>query len=483
MLSVLPVQTQQIQGKIVIDVGHSSLDVQKILNELVHELEINYYNVEFTETILYLDPYDVLVIAIPTEPFTGEELNSIHSFVENGGGLLLMGESGALSSKNVEDFNMLAKSYGVEYQRDVVVDPSNNLTLDKAYPEIPIIENFASHAVTKNVYRIFLVSGCSLRLTSKAHPIAWGGEETYGDRLSEIYGFGGGAYEPEMEKKGEDLIVMAVAESKKGRVVALGDTTLFRGQSTAGEPWPADPFDYLDHKRLALNIFSWLSLKTRLSSAVELLDEAQDLVEDGEYQEAEDLLEEVKSIATQAKEFDIVRQARSLLMKTSRGIEADMLFEEGKEKLANLDYEGAAKSFEMAFTIYENLGNIKKIEECSRFLAECGDKEALRAKADLLFSEGEALFEQLEYSEAIEKILEAKAIYENLNVNVKAELCDSLIEKIQNSQQGKPQEDVLARNRLVLAVIILATAAIVAILFLWRRSKSVYEDMEESHYR
>ena len=107
----------------------------------------------------------------------------------------------------------------------------------------------------------------------------------------------------------------------------------------------------------------------------------------------------------------------------------------------------------------------------------CGDLEALLQKGDLLFAEGEALFEEGEYSEALEKIEEAKIIYEGLGNSGKVDECDSFIEKIQNYQRGESEEEILRRNRIVLAVIMLVTAAIIVVLYLWWRSKPIYEEM------
>lgn len=487
VVCILPVQPQEVKGKILIDVEHSSLNVERILNELVKELETNNYDVEFTRTIMYLDPYDVLIITAPTKPFTTEELTSIHTFVNGGGGLFLLGESGILSSEDVEDFNVLAEYYGIEFQRDVVIDPENHLILDNPYPEIPIIENFANHPVTQNVKKIFLVSGCSIRLSKGAKPLAWGGKETYGDRLSEIYGFGGGNYEPEYEKKGEDLVVMAYAESGKGRVVALGDTSLFRGQSAAGAPWPKDPFAYYDHKRLAFNVVDWLTLKSKVGSVLQLLDEAQDLIEQGEYQEAKNVLENVRLLAPRTEMYTVLRQVTVLMVKADQGLEADRLFAEGKREMEALNCEEASVYFEKAFTIYEGIGNAQKIEECVLLLTECGDRAALLNKGSMLFADGEALFEQGRYAEAVEKIEEAKVVFESLGAGEDVEKCDAYIKEIQDYQQGiRKEEEAAKRNRIILAVVIVVVSVVMGLVIVWKRrqpSEEVTEEYRRYRYR
>lgn len=468
-MGFLPMESQTIQGKIIIDTGHTSLDIQRILDGLVNILEINYYRVEYSQTILNLDPYDVLVIAVPTESFTNQELESIHNFVDNGGGLILLGESGILTKKNLEDFNILSAAYGIEFQRDVVVDPKNNLTLDKAYPEIPIIENFAQHPITRNVYKIFFVSGCSLRLSS-ATPLAWGGEETYGDRLSEIYGFGGGNYEPEVEKKGKNLILMAYAESGKGRVVALGDTSLFRGKSAAGGPWSADPIEYMDNKRVALNIFNWLTLKTKINTITQLTDEARTFMSQGKYTEAQKTLDKALSLSAHVEDSSITREVTLLVIKARKGKEAMNLLEIGKEELDNMNCQKAAFNIEKALVIFEEIDDTTRIEECLDLLAQCGDTEAMLHKADLLFEKGEKSLAEKEYSDALQHIEEAKALYERLDMTEKVKECNDIIDTIYE-QQGIPSEKKdEQRTWVIIPMVAGIIGIVVAVILIWRRS-------------
>jgi tetratricopeptide (TPR) repeat protein len=477
------VQQQEIQGKILIDIGHSSLDISLILGELARELEINYYDVEFTQSILYLDPYDVLVLAVPTVPLTTEELNAVRSFVEKGGGLFVLGESGVMSSKNLEDLNTLTSEYGIEFQRDVVIDPENNLHLDKAYPEIPIIENFASHPITKNVRKIFLVSGCSLVLSRNARPLAWGGEQTYGDKLSELYGYSGGSYEPGLEKKGKDLVVLAYCESGEGRVVAIGDTSLFRGLSTAGAPWTKSPIDYLDNKKLALNIFGWLSLKTKKTVVSEHMSQAETLIQEGNYQEALQILESARDMAMLVEEYSQAREISVLIVKANRGIEADALFEEGKRDLESSDCEAAAVSLEAAVSIYEAIENKEKTEECLKLLSECGDTLAMVRQANLLLEEAQTLVGQRKFAQAIEKTREAKSLYETLEIPEKVEECDNLLTSIQDYQKEQGEEKKTSeRNRAILAAIVIASSLIIVVLFMWRKSQPPYPEPPPSRF-
>jgi tetratricopeptide (TPR) repeat protein len=471
ILSYMPLGAQEIQGNILIDVGHSSQDIQNILGDLATFLRLDYYNVEFSKTIGYLDPYDVLVIAAPTTPYSVEEQEAIHEFVVEGGGLLLLGESGVLSSQNVEDFNNLSRYYGFEFQRDVVIDPDKNLVLDKPYPEIPIISNFSDHYVTRNISTIFFISGCSIRLSKMARPLAWGNEGTYGDILSEIYGFGGGTYEPLKEKKGENLILIAYTESGKGRIITIGDTSLFRGRTAAGSLWEKDPLEYFDHKRLAFNIFDWLSVKTKMGRVSELLDEGKALIEGGDYSEAQKVLEEVKEISQKTRDSFTMRQAFELLIKAENGLKANEIFETGKKTLEDINCEEASSYFKDALTLYEGLGNTEKVNECVALLAECGDTTAFLFNASVLLEEGRQLIDEGRYTEAARKITEARSIYEQFKIGERVTECDALLEKIQRNQTGEETEEIAQRNRKILAGLLLITTVIIIILILWRRSR------------
>jgi hypothetical protein len=471
LMNCIPAGAQQIEGTILIDVGHSSQDIRSILGDLATLLELNYYNVEFSRTIGYLDPYDVLVIAAPTIAYSPEEQEAIHKFIIDGGGLLLMGESGVLSSRNIEDFNEVAGYYGIEYQRDVIIDPEDNLVLDKPYTEIPIITNFADHYVTRNISTIFFISGCSLRLSKKARPLAWGNEETYGDILSEIYGFGGGTYEPSLEKKGEELILMAYTESGRGRILAIGDTSLFRGQRAAGSLWEKNPLDYFDHKRLALTIFDWLSVKTKSSRISELLEEGRALVEQGKYEEAHTVLEEVREVSTKMRDILIMRQAFELLSKAENGLKADELLAEGKKNLEEFNCDEASSYFNEALILYEGVGNTEKVNECMALLAECGDTTALIYNASILLEEGKQLMEEERYAEARQSITEARSIYEQFENEQKIAECDALLEEIQHFQGEEEFEETAQRNRNILAGLLLIAAVIIIILIIWRRSR------------
>jgi tetratricopeptide (TPR) repeat protein len=470
---VSPVHSIEISGRILIDTGHSSHDIQSILSSAITVLEINNYLVKMSNSLGILDDFDVLILSVPTQPYSVQELNSIHRFIENGGGLFLMGESGILDSADIRDLNTLAKNYGIEFQRDIIVDEKEHITLDEPYPEIPIIQNFAVHPVTHNVKKIFFSSGCSLRLSKSAKALAWGNEETYGDRLSEIYGFRGGTYEPYLEKKGDELIVLASAESNQGRIIAIGDTSLFRGQKAALRSWPTDPIDYFNHKKLLLNIIDWLSQKIKKENTSTIIHEeintARYLISQGNYEEAAHVLSMAKSLTYLTENSVLSKEIARLSYEASRGSEADRLFREGQSYVLHLDCDKALSSLRDALTIYRNLGNVTKTQECLTLLNQCGIITTKIQKAEVLFELGVRYAQLKKYDEAVKKLQEASLIYETIDQIDKVNECKRRIEDIIFKQKSEEKERILRRNKLILTIILLAFLFSFASLYFKKR--------------
>jgi tetratricopeptide (TPR) repeat protein len=466
-----PVESQNTKGTIIIHTGHTTYDIQNILGPLANQLIAAGYTIQFGKT-LELTGYDILVIAIPTVPFAGFELDAIHTFVRNGGGLLLLGESGILSTKNVADFNELAGYYNIEFQRDMVVDPENNLVLDQSYAEIPLIENFADHLVTRDIKRIFFAFGCSLRISGNATALAWGGPDTYGDRILGAYDFRGGTYEASIEKIGKDLTLMACTESGQGKVLAIGDTSLFRGTYSLGGLWPQEPLEYYDHKRLALNIFYWLSLdidtERSIQSVNTAIERARNFIDNGEYQKAYDLLARVKPLALELEDSYLQRQIASVTEIANKGMKADSLLAQGKQKI-DTSCEEAYSDIEDAMEIYTEIGNEEKIQECIALLVECEDQEVL-LRADTLVMEANDLTKRKEYVKAVETLEEARKIYEQGENQEKVQEVDAYIEEIGELQKKEQQEtQIIERNRVILVVVVILVSVLVTGIYMWRR--------------
>jgi len=236
------------KAKILIDDYHGT-DLGSVLkNELTDrgfEIEVN------TDTPLdsiALRKYNVLVIAIPDKEISETEINAVLNFVEDGGGLLLLGESGGV----IDSMNNLSGNFGIVFNEDTLRDPSNCFHYySGTYPEAPEVYHFINHELTRSVHLIdyyvvwfgctYEKGGCTLSLSSSASALAMGDEDSY----SEIY------------EKGSYPIVLSRSSYGKGKIVAFGSYVSWEKGEYGG-------INSQNNKQLVLNVFHCLSGTTTI---------------------------------------------------------------------------------------------------------------------------------------------------------------------------------------------------------------------------
>jgi len=212
-----------------------------------HEfLELSGFEVEpLTEGLLTLPrlrAYSVLVLPLPRKPLLKEEIASIVSFVEGGGGLLIIGDCGGDQFWG-SNINNLSRIFGITFNSDII----------KAPREPVIINRFKPHPVTMGVRQIVCRTGSSLSITGSAVGLASASDEAWADRLTGRIGV------PELgESKGQNVTVLAVSNFGLGRVVCLGSSTLFTDSNLLS-----------DHEKLGLNMLKWLSSPEPLRASIE----------------------------------------------------------------------------------------------------------------------------------------------------------------------------------------------------------------------
>jgi hypothetical protein len=157
-----------------------------------------------------LSVYDVLVVCVGSawySAYTASEITAIETFVNNGGGLLVMGENTNTPNGNI---NPVAQAFGatcgVSY-----------LTPDDLY-----FANFAAHAIFTGCSQIYYRAAGELSASSPGQLVAWA-------------------------DTGEGTV--AVAESGAGRIVVTGDAD-FCANSYIGNA---------DNQLFAEDVFDWLA--------------------------------------------------------------------------------------------------------------------------------------------------------------------------------------------------------------------------------
>jgi len=207
----------------------------KILFDMAHNLSFSYFQTTLIDKLRacgysvdvrgsgsitsdLLNDYNILVLINPTENFANSEKQAIYDFVEYGGGLLLASEYyGGWTDETWSVPNSLAEHFGVTFNRDAICAGEC------------IINNFASHPTTQDIYSIGYYGGCTLQPTGP-----WVATAIDGGVVAQAIKFG------------------------LGKAFFMGDGNLFSERVDMGDYW----IEQYDNERFALNIMYWLSDST-----------------------------------------------------------------------------------------------------------------------------------------------------------------------------------------------------------------------------
>ena len=188
--------------------------------KLAEHLGNNDFTIDITsQGFLTDDPgeYDVIVVclysAIDTE-YTSDEVVCIKDFVNDGGGLLIMSDVRAAPYANIQP---VASEFGITLSIS-----------DLTPPEIYTTEHTA-HPIFDGVDEIFMYAAAELSTSTPAFPVAWKEETT--------------------------VTIAAVAQYGQGRVVALGDCSLWSWVDIYEER-----FYTADNPQFAVSTFNYLAV-------------------------------------------------------------------------------------------------------------------------------------------------------------------------------------------------------------------------------
>ncbi len=150
-------------------------------------------------------PYDMLFICMPEINFTSSEVAAVTQWVQNGGGVIAIGEN-AIFIDNNKNVNYLYSNFDLEFNS---VTGSNGATY------------FVEHPTTEGCNEIYASAPGQIVYSGDAYPI-WGYDDT------EIY--------------------VAGQEYGYGRVLLMGEVGSFRDSDIAS----------LDNLQFAINVANWL---------------------------------------------------------------------------------------------------------------------------------------------------------------------------------------------------------------------------------
>ncbi|MCX6666544.1 MAG: hypothetical protein NT038_10900 [Euryarchaeota archaeon] len=224
-------------GKVLIDEYHSNWEdsVRPLDKEWYGRLStynlysltewLNYYyhvdrNTNFTLTLDLLQNYDILILKCPTKPYSNEEVDAIFRFVENGGGLFLIGDHTNVFGMSTY-LNQVAQRFGIEYKNDAtfMVSTWGNFVEYSSPTMLP-------HPIVQHFSQFQFLTSCSLNAPLNSEDVMVS-HEMYaipGSYTTDAFFAEEGR--PSIQPRGVFLISTALKYGK-GRIVAFTDSTVF----------------------------------------------------------------------------------------------------------------------------------------------------------------------------------------------------------------------------------------------------------------
>ena len=246
--------------RVLFDEYHANWKPSIQIYQIIYDLESRGYIVDFSEDRInpsVLSQYNIYVLMEPSKDFSDYEKESIENFVENGGGLIILGDCDRIMSSEgiLGPINDISRMFGIEFINDRVIDSEKQIPGTETTSWRPegfvIISNLIRHSVTMGVNDIGYCWGCSLELQPLVDGLAFGNPTSLageGILLRDLTG---------REKTGEDIVVLAAAEYGRGKVLAIGDTDfLIAGHDRFGDH---DGFlSFRQNRQLGINMFEWV---------------------------------------------------------------------------------------------------------------------------------------------------------------------------------------------------------------------------------
>jgi hypothetical protein len=193
-------------------------------------------NINDTLTTEVLNRYDILILKCPTESYSMQEIQSVKHFVNNGGGLYLIGDHTNVFGMNTF-LNQISEQFGIRYKTDATYElGTGDLSIYQP-------DHLFSHPVIHHVTQFDFMTSCTLEPTSL---LASATMENIiiGNRITSEPGtyatenfFRESIASPDSEYG--YLLQAAAIKYGNGRVVAFTDSTVFSSFAMFTDGYPS----------------------------------------------------------------------------------------------------------------------------------------------------------------------------------------------------------------------------------------------------
>ncbi|MFX1304913.1 MAG: hypothetical protein ACFE9X_16280 [Promethearchaeota archaeon] len=194
-----------------------------------------------------LNKYDLFIIGVPSlTPLDSYEIIDLVKYVKDGGSLLVINDGGG-DYENKNNLTELTKNFGISFNSDVLFD-NKSFSKDNSHP---IIKDFKSHFITRDVSQIIHSNGCTLVIDKSieeekidVNSIAFSSENTSWHRF-----FTGDGWE---DKSEQHLPIIGVIHYYIGKVAVIGNLSIF---SSLNKSYGIRSAENL---KLVSNMITWL---------------------------------------------------------------------------------------------------------------------------------------------------------------------------------------------------------------------------------
>ena len=200
-----------------------------------------------------LNKYDLFIIGVPNlgPDLDSDEINDLIKYVKDGGSLLVINDGGG-DYENKNNLSELTKNFGFIFNSDRLFD-NKNFSKDNSHP---IIKDFRSHFITRDISQIIHSNGCTLVVDKSiennkidVNSLAFSSETTSWHRYYTGDGW--------LDKSEQHLPIIGATHYDSGKVIMIGNLSIF---SSLNKSYGIRAADNL---KLVTNMISWLLNKAK----------------------------------------------------------------------------------------------------------------------------------------------------------------------------------------------------------------------------
>ena len=208
-------------------------------------------NINETLTTELLNQFDILILKCPTNAYSDEEINAITQFVEQGGGLFLIGDHTNVFGMNTY-LNLVSNKFGIYFKTDATYEIGTGaLSIYEPSEIFP-------HPIIKNLKQFEFMTSCTLKAPFFSENVIMGNRVISEPGTYSTEHFFSESVSTQESEFGLFLQSVAVKYGK-GRVVAFTDSTVFSSFSVFTDGYQLYTLGVLDYLN-RVNVYAYVNI-------------------------------------------------------------------------------------------------------------------------------------------------------------------------------------------------------------------------------